>query len=469
MVESSSNNIASQNMVDPELLHKAVDALVKYHETKASENKNLLLGDDQTIHVQFTLNRMPEKGSISSRPIRIKIPHSLHKLNDVEDEENDKLEEIEVCLIVKDSSKSWVKELITQFPKELSYIKKVISLTSLRKKYAQYQDRRTLCNSYKLFLVDDCILPMVGKCIGKTFFQKTKQPVPIKLSRKEALPFTIERCIKSTFLVISPGTCLNVKAASTKMAAKSIEQNIQSVVEHAIPRVPRKASNIASISIKTDTSATLPIYNKVREELNDIKKLAQVESKKGKKRTLDSNEGDEAEEDKLKEEEKKKKQKKEEASLKSPLLKALKKKKKQESEEQEQDKETTTKSKQKKANESKGNQKKKVKENKVTPEAKEENVALKKKKKITVSDTASSKEKSDFIASKKFKGSKKGYVFKKGAKGVGYYIDVKPVPDKMALEAIIRSKGSSGSSGSRRKSIGNSAKKGRRKGRRISR
>ena len=211
MVESSSNDITTQNLVDSNLLNKAVHALMKYHETKAAENKNLLLGDDQTIHVQFSLNRMPEKDSVSSRPIRIKIPHSLHKLNDVEDEENDKLEEIEVCLIVKDSSKSWVKELISKFPKELSYVKKVISLTSLRKKYSQYQDRRTLCSSYKLFLVDDCILPMVGKCIGKTFFMKTKQPVPIKLTRQEALPFAIERCIKSTFLVISAGTCLNVK------------------------------------------------------------------------------------------------------------------------------------------------------------------------------------------------------------------------------------------------------------------
>lgn len=275
------------------------------------------------------------------------------------------------------------------------------------------------------------------------------------------------------------------RAASTKMAAKSVEQNIQSVVEHVIPRVPRKAANIASISIKTDTSATLPIYNKVREELNDIRNLAKIESKKGKKRTLDSDEGVEVEEeDKLQQEEKKKKQKKGEASLKSPLLKALKKKKKQEIEEQDEEKETKTKSKQKKVDESKGDQKKKkvkenkvaseakeekkkVKENKVASKAKEEKSSLKKKKKIT-DDAASSKEdKSEFIASKKFKGSKKGYVFKKGAKGVGYYIDIKPIPDKMAMQALLRSsKGSSGSGGSRRKSMGNSSKKqGRRKGR----
>ena len=35
--------------------------------------------------------------------------------------------------------------------------------------------------------------------------------------------------------------------------------------------------------------------------------------------------------------------------------------------------------------------------------------------------------KPDFIPSSKFTGSKKGYVFKMGKKGLGYYIDIKPV------------------------------------------
>jgi len=204
----------SQQVVESALLNKAVNALLKYHQTKASsEKKSLLLGDEQAIHVQFNLVRIPEKTSLSSKPIRIEVPHSLHKLNSVEDddEDNDKLEEAEVCIIVKDSSKEWVQTLISQFPKEMSYIKKVLSLTSLRKKYSQYQDRRTLCNTYSLFLVDDSILPMVGKLLGKSFFMKKKQPVPVKLSRKESLPFAIEKCIKSTFMTIGAGTCLSVR------------------------------------------------------------------------------------------------------------------------------------------------------------------------------------------------------------------------------------------------------------------
>lgn len=214
---ASKGQKAEMKLIDSNLLDKAVGALLKHNNhSKAENDKNLLLGSDEAIHVQFNLTRIPEQNSLSSRPIRIEIPHSLHKLNtkddsDNEDEENDALEEVEVCFIVKDSSKEWIQTLISQFPKQLSYIKKVLTLTSLRKKYGQYQDKRTLCNSYTLFLVDDAILPMVGKLLGKTFFMKKKQPVPVKVSRKEALPFAVEKCIKSTFMTIGAGTCLSVK------------------------------------------------------------------------------------------------------------------------------------------------------------------------------------------------------------------------------------------------------------------
>lgn len=43
----------------------------------------------------------------------------------------------------------------------------------------------------------------------------------------------------------------------------------------------------------------------------------------------------------------------------------------------------------------------------------------------------------EYIKAKKFKGSKKGYVFKMGRQGLGYYVDVQPVVDKAAMEAIL--------------------------------
>lgn len=275
------------------------------------------------------------------------------------------------------------------------------------------------------------------------------------------------------------------------MSSESIEDNILSVIQNVIPHIPRKAENISSISIKTDSSTALPIYNKVREELSSIEKLAKVvDSSNGKKRMLDVNGGSDAKgnnkDEKTKDEtaavdQKSKKQKKE-APLKSPLLKALKQSVKKE---QDRIKEATTdevenktvqkgsgvevnssekkKTKKRLSSSSQHNQdedKDKGKE-KVTPSTETEAPSSANKKKKIKVDNNNIGEKGDFIASKKYDGSKKGYVFRKGAKGVGYYIDIKPVPDRMALEALSRS---NKSGQNRRESTGKTSRKGHHKG-----
>ena len=110
---------------------------------------------------------------------------------------------------------------------------------------------------------------------------------------------------------------------------------------------------------------------------------------------------------------------------------------------------------------------KKVKKKK-TPEPEEpsaESEKKKSKKKSKKDDNDNDEEENaPFKASKKFKGSKKGYVFKMGRKGLGYYVDVKPVVDKMAMDALRRSAGSHGGhGGNRRRSGGGSFGGGRNK------
>ncbi|GFH46145.1 hypothetical protein CTEN210_02619 [Chaetoceros tenuissimus] len=444
--------------VDSQLVNKAVSALIKHH--SQSSNKSALLGDDLTVQVDFTLARIPEQSS--PRPIRVEVPHPLHKvLNKGESDEG--LEEVEVCLIVKDESKEWVKELIEKFPEDMGYVKKVLTLTSLRKKYTQYKDRRELCKSYGVFLADDRILPMLGKALGKSFFAEKKQPVPIKLSRKEALPFAIKKCLRSTFMYINPGTLISVKAGNTGMPIEHLAENAAAIVENAVQKIPRKWANICAIHIKTSHSVALPIYNKTREQLEEISQLAKVDSNE-KKRSRD-----EEEQEAAAAKETKKKQKKE-LQAKSPLVKALKKSKKQKEESEEEPVvEETPKKKKKTKSEEKVTATPKSLKKKKKAEAEEEEAVVptpksskKKKSKTEDEPTSSKKASKEFIASKKFKGAKKGYVFKMGTNGVGYYVDVKPVPDKMALAALARS---SGAGGSRRKSTGGSRKSGR-KGRR---
>jgi ribosome biogenesis protein UTP30 len=144
--------------------------------------------------------------------MRILIPHPLYKLADASTKENaEALEEPEICLIVKEESKAWVQEMINRFPDHMGCVKKVLGLQSLRKKHAQYEQRRELLAKYNIFMADDRILPMLSKALGKDFFKAKKLPIPITLTRKEALPFAIQKALSATFMTIPEGTCITVR------------------------------------------------------------------------------------------------------------------------------------------------------------------------------------------------------------------------------------------------------------------
>lgn len=493
---------SKRSPVDPDLLNRAQVALIKYHErTAEQEDKASLLGSDLPVYVQFTLVRVPEK--TSTRPICLDIPHPLHKLmkddndghDDAQDDiDNDGLDDVEVCLIVKDEAKPWVVDLIQKFPSHLSYIKKVLTLTSLRKKYTQYKDRRELVGRYDLFLADDRILPMLGKALGKSFFQQKKQPVPIKVTRKEALPFAVKRCLSGTFMWVSAGTCLSIKAGNTAMPTRNLTENIDAIIVNAASHIPRKWGNIAAISIKTNKSVALPIYNKTPEDLEayqskkeetgdekkrerelsvqsdgdtekerDVKKQKLELAKKspllkalGSLKGSDKNESKEMREKELRKASTLKRDDKDknfnkntitETTQKSPLLKTLKSMKTRD--EQLISGENTEKSEIKKRKKkitklpegelmkknSEGKKKSKEKEHKCVLPVKKQKVTDSGAERPKTSDLLRKKdadsditEKKQFIVSRKFTGSKAGYVFYKGPKGIGYYIDVKPVP-----------------------------------------
>lgn len=223
------------------------------------------------------------------------------------------------------------------------------------------------------------------------------------------------------------------------MPPKQLEENIFAIIENVSNHIPRKWANISSISVKTGKSVALPFYNKTREEQDALGEIAEKESEnvesKGTRQLNDIND-----------EVRTKKQKKDKAALKSPLAKALKI--------------------QNVIKKSEVNKKESVAKNKkrqldVANESDKmaSNDGSKKKKKnldrVDATAKTDSESKKPFIISKKFKGSKPGYVFKKGIKGTGYYLDESPKPDLLALDALARAKKAGPKKGKgRRKSSG---------------
>ena len=211
---STNNNHKDEHLktgLNEALVQKATEALLKYHEKVLLSSKKDLLGSDQQIQVQITLLRTPQESS--KKPTRIILPHPLFQLgkNSPNNNSTDGLDEPEVCLIVKEESKPWCKEMIERYPTEMGCIKKVLGLQSLRTKHARYEQRRALLHKYNVFMADDRILPMLSKALGSDFYKAKKLPVPITLTRKEALPFTIQRALNATYFSISKGTCITIR------------------------------------------------------------------------------------------------------------------------------------------------------------------------------------------------------------------------------------------------------------------
>jgi ribosome biogenesis protein UTP30 len=480
-----------QQRIDEGLTSKALTALLKHHANSIDPKKSLL-GTDVAVHVQFGLEVAP--GRARTKPIRLSLPNPLYKLSPASDDgtnDDSALDEPEVCLIVKEESKEQIQAMIADFPQHMGCIKKVLGLQSLRTKHAEFKQRRDLLARFTCFLADDRILPMLTSALGKDFLAAKKQPIPIRINRKEALPFAIQKALSATYLHIPEGTCVAVRVGFTSMTTEKLVQNVMQVCQQVGKAVPRKWANIRSIAIKLPESTALPIYNKTPAELSEIAKMAGLSSawKSMEESHTERLARLEAAATKRSDEDSKKRKKEN-----TPLLRALKKQKKSKANMVESDspdvvddekagdepkskalpvtKRSEATSRMDVIDKSAGatSVAKKVNKSDAASKIETENVKaagiqVKELTKATSnSDVNSSdasvrkrkdgdKNKNDsqrppgkatesaggtFLAAKRFDGSKEGYVFKNGPKGLGYYCDVKPVVNKAALEALAR-------------------------------
>ncbi len=450
-----SNTIDVGPSVSQPMVVKAVKSLIS-HTAKSTEGSksNLLQVKDLPPHhlaLNITLSRVPSKPSF--KPIRIDVPHDV-----VTDEAG---EEAEACLIVKDESKAWTKEFIESNP-SVSFIKKVVTLSKLRSDYKEFKDRRDLLRSYDLFLADDRILPMLSAALGKSFFEAKKQPVPIKLTRRESLETTLIRATKgSTYLVIPAGTQISVKCGKiSALTELQLAENTMAAIKGVVPRLPGKWGNVREIGVRVGQSVMLPVYARTAEEIEAIKKMQG-------QGTIPAVVEDESEKEATEQQNKEKKRKAvAEAKVKSPLVKALKKKKAEDEEEKKKKEEVSESNRKAKRKEKQPEERPATKKSRREAQAEDDAVKVKSPKKAKVATEPAAaepaKESATFVASKKFKGARKGYAFKKGNKGVGYYKDTPPPFNVMLAQSLAADSSRRGDGRGKGKGKGKKGGRGRR-------
>lgn len=221
---------------------KAIKALQDHHNKKTKE------GDaqehDDHVHLVVSVKKIAAKATL--KPHRVHLPHPFRRVEDAS-----------VCLIVKDPLE---KEKARIPVDTMPCLQLVESVKTLSNKYKPFEAKRLLCASHDLFLADERVLPCLPKLLGKVFFDKKKQPVPVNLTTLK-IGEELRSAVESTFLYLNTGPCISVKVGKISQPVADIQANVEAVLKQMDKRLPEGGlSNVRVLSVKTATSISLPIY-----------------------------------------------------------------------------------------------------------------------------------------------------------------------------------------------------------------
>lgn len=232
----------------------------------------------QVLYLQLALKRMPLQAR-KDKPVPLPLPHPLLSP-----------EGAGICLFVKDHKGEGHKEakrMVARFERK-GGVAKVVGLSKLRTKFESHEAKRELCKLYDLFLADERILPSLPKLIGKSFFKKKKQPIPVDITVRDfpaqvgrglggrlrawrgragrahgawhaprcarhapsahgarALrPPQVKKACGATHMFKNSGTCVNIRTARSGQSPQQVVDNIHAVLCQAVEHIPKKWANI---------------------------------------------------------------------------------------------------------------------------------------------------------------------------------------------------------------------------------
>ncbi|EEY67326.1 uncharacterized protein PITG_04334 [Phytophthora infestans T30-4] len=234
-----------RNPLDEAQVRRAVLALRTFAAKKNEErSKAPLVEDVDYVSCILTRKLVPAKASL--KPIPITLPHALYD------------ESAEICLFVKDEDKKRIKEALAKDP--VQGLTKVLTVKKLRKNFSRFEDKRALAAAYDMFLADDRVLPYLKGPLGNKFFVKKKQPVSVRVSRKDVAN-SVRLAARRTAFHVSAGVCCNVKVARLDMTPEQIVDNVMVAMNNCASLVPKGWNGVQSISLKLADSVALPVYN----------------------------------------------------------------------------------------------------------------------------------------------------------------------------------------------------------------
>lgn len=262
---------------------KAIPALQKYAESKqaklAEETGAVdLLPEPESVTLSFSLNKIPIRKDFRFHTVA--VPHPIV------DVENKSL-----CLLARDpKDKATAAVAAHKLP-----IEKIITVKSLKRKYASQEARKELANRFDAFFCEMSIYEMMGKLLGKYFFETKKQkiPMPMKVLGSESF----ERALRTARFRVRGGSVVGVRVGHRGMPAEQLVENAMAVVKFIATKYccdKKTYNNVSNIAIGATNVIDLPIWSvPVVEAAEPVVAAVAVETPKA-KQAKDAKEAKEA-------------------------------------------------------------------------------------------------------------------------------------------------------------------------------
>ncbi|XP_049624514.1 ribosomal L1 domain-containing protein 1 [Suncus etruscus] len=279
---------AAMNQLDEEQITKAVEALLaNSKKRKNTKVKGSLLNDNDTVFLMVVLWKIP---SVSLKA-RLPLPHGI------------RTDLAEVCLFTKDERDSTAEKTENFYKNLLSKhgiktVSQIIPMQTLKTEYKAYEAKRRLLASFDFFLADARIQRLLPTHLGRHFYSRKKFPVGINLLSKN-LSREISQSVGGTVLNITKsGSCSTIRVGHTGMASRCVVENVLAVADALAQRLPEKWESVKLLYLKTEKSASLPIFSSfvsiqddaelqaLRQKKNELKqkKKAKIIKRREKKR-----------------------------------------------------------------------------------------------------------------------------------------------------------------------------------------
>ncbi len=231
-------------------LTKAVAAIKKYAVKKEEEAQKAsgtveLISSPVSFTVTFALDKIPKAKDY--RFHEVPVPHRLVDAA-----------EASMCLLARDPKERAVEAVKSE---ELPF-EKIITVKSLKKKYASHEARKELCSRFDLFFCEDAIYEMMGSLLGRNFFELRKAKIPTPLKKLTKACF--EESLKTAKFRLRGGPTFGVRIGTMAMESDQLVENAMAVIAFMATKfcISKKTLNdVFQVGVSATNVIELPVWS----------------------------------------------------------------------------------------------------------------------------------------------------------------------------------------------------------------